>query len=200
MHIFQFLISLIYRRILKNDPKSYSCGIVKDQCVWALCVASDGTCSDEWISLLDGTYCGENKICYQFECVNKNVSSNSDKLKKSSELLQLQCPQGASLEKQFSNRNLLINGVESLKSGCEHFISNSGYNACNGALDNVLDISDVVCCEECIMFRKNLNHNVCGMNPNPCFNDGECVTSQTAGTAFRCECKKGYNGKILNKT
>jgi len=188
-----------------NDPNSYSCGVYLDECIVIYCVDKNGQCELQVLSALDGGYCGENKICIKYKCVDatryKEVASSSSEsspltqqLKRSSKLLRNTCPQGASLEKQFRQRNLKASGFEELKhkGDCEKLITSSGKSdVCIGLIYS--HVSDIVCCERCLMHQKAQSHNNC--QNNPCFNGGTCVIQ--SGGAFKCKCGDNYHGKSI---
>ena len=185
-----------------NDPKTYACGFNENDCDWNKCVNATGYCIHPAKSGLDGKYCGNNKICIRNKCVDasryKEVPSSSSEsssltqqLKRSSKLLRNTCPQGASLEKQFRQRNLKASGFEELKykGDCEELIADKAFqDVCNGLNDH---ITDIVCCERCIMHQKAQSHNNC--QNNPCFNGGTCIVK--SGGAFKCKCEANYYGK-----
>jgi hypothetical protein len=189
-------------KIAMNDPNSYSCGFYLNDCISISCVDIKGHCVHQVLSALDGGYCGENKICIKYKCVDatryKEVpsstseSSLTQQLKKSSQLLRNTCPQGASLEKQFRQRNLKATGYEELKykGDCEKLITSSGISGiCIGLIYS--HVSDIVCCERCLMHQKAQWQNNC--QNNPCFNGGTCIIQ--SGGAFKCKCGDNYYGK-----
>jgi hypothetical protein len=188
-----------------NDTNSYVCQIYTD-CIWIGC-AKNGTCMGVQAPL-DGSFCGANKICLNFECVEEKPSEliNSN--------IKNQCPGGVNQEISFFNSPIVFFSYfsyEFLKESksCENYLSNSSLTNRQIIRIDVCEdgyLTPLVCCERCIMFRlNNCNNNLpctCESfkNSNPCFNNGKCTTiksrigSSVYNTAFKCICKTGYKG------
>ena len=187
-------------RIILNNSKSYVCETYRNECNYLSC-AFNGNCVGKQAPL-DGSYCGFNKICLYFECINPYVSYSNlssqvftqalsfkypDKFEKASELLRNYCPLGTTQE---------LKAVSSPVPDKYGFHLIAKHRQCETILSN-RDITDLqhvctshhivnlVCCERCIKF----NFNKCVRQPcnnvptcetlgsNPCFNDGKCITN-----------------------
>jgi hypothetical protein len=213
-------------RFMSGVVNSLALSVPKNECQLVECLIGEREV-DQFV-LMDGTRCGEEKICHSAQCLsiekvnamngvqqglgNPNSNYFSDRLRNSARLLRELCPQGTDQEELAETHGYM-------KHTCDDALLNYNYDLCNG-LPYML-----VCCEKCLKYKLNKcancsdetrrgcmrQHHECeivtceNLTENPCYNGGVCVTNRselnivTAKTAFYCKCPKGYSGEKLRK-
>lgn len=205
-------------RLIMQDANSFKCDNTRkldEVCSpnGFSCFSSEVKSCSGYHRALEGTVCGENKVCHLGECIHdvKFTKRTKSRFHKQISLSRKMCPQGSKQEIYFS----LYSNYHSESFNCAKLLENKPkkyyYDPefdCGSFHDRHFNYSDV-CCETCLKVslktctRARECKTTCEtLGKNPCFNGGKCVTNQTAvnlantDIAFYCVCPRGYSGEL----